>query len=159
MASRVSCRRTQQRANESPSGWVQTFQSTLSHAIGRRLVAAEVPVDARRAQVGARQAVRLGDVGGDDADAAGAGLEDLVADQQVFDLVAEVPQLAHHLLGLVDPALGQVVLEAADAVEVGVEATAGGALDQVEHVLAVAERDEHRRDRTELHAEVAEEQR
>ncbi len=66
--------------------------------------------------------------------------------------------MLHDLLGLVDPALRQVVLEAADAVEVGVEAAAGGALDQVEHVLAVAEREEHRRDRAELHAEVAEEQ-
>ena len=34
VASRVSCRRTQQRAKLSPSGWVHTFQSTLSHAIG-----------------------------------------------------------------------------------------------------------------------------
>ena len=30
----ISCRRTQQRAKQSPSGWVQTFQSTLSQAIG-----------------------------------------------------------------------------------------------------------------------------
>ena len=57
-------------------------------------------------------------------------------------------QLLHHLAGLVDPALRQVVLEAADAVEVRVEAAAGRALDQVEHVLAVAEREEHRRDGT-----------
>ena len=87
-----------------------------------------------------------------------AALEDLVAEQQVVDLVAEGAQLLHHLLGLVDPAGGQVVLQAADAVEVGVEAAAGGRLDQVEHVLAIAERHEHRRDGTELHAEVAEEQ-
>jgi hypothetical protein len=94
---------------------------------GQRLVAAEVPVDAAGAQVGARQAVLLGHVGRDDADAAGAGLEDLVAEHEVFHLVAEVAQLLHHLLGLGDPALGQVVLEAADAVEVRVEAAAGGA--------------------------------
>ena len=68
-------------------------------------------------------------------------------------------QLDHHLAGLVDPTLGQVVLEAADAVEVRVEAAAGGALDQVEHVLTVAEREEDRGDRAHLHAEVAEEQR
>ena len=68
-------------------------------------------------------------------------LEDLVAEQQVLDLVAERRAACFITWrGLVDPALGQVVLEAADAVEVGVEATAGGALDQVEHVLAVAER-------------------
>ena len=62
-------------------------------------------------------------------------------------------------LHLVDPALGQVVLQAADAVEVGVEPPAGGRLDEVEHVLAVAEGVEDRRDGAELHAHVAEEQR
>ena len=62
VASRVSCRRTQQRAKLSPSGWVQTFQSTLSHAIGSDLVAAQVPVDAAGAQVGAGQAVLQGDL-------------------------------------------------------------------------------------------------
>ena len=62
-------------------------------------------------------------------------------------------------LGLVDPALGQVVLQAADAVVVGVEAPAGGRLHQVEDVLAVAEGVEDRRERAELHAHVAEEQR
>ena len=41
--------------------------------------------------------------------------------------------------GLGDPALGQVVLEAADAVEVGVEPPAGDRLDLVEDELAVAE--------------------
>ena len=63
-----------------------------------------------------------------------------------------------HAPGLVDPALGQVVLEAADAVEVGVEAPAGGRLDQVEHVLAVAEGEEDRGQGAELDAHVAEEQ-
>ncbi len=32
--SRTSWRRTQYRANESPSGWVQTFQSSSFHASG-----------------------------------------------------------------------------------------------------------------------------
>ena len=85
-------------------------------------------------------------------------LEDLVAEEQVVDLVAELAELAHHLTRLVDPARRQIVLEAADAVEVGMEPAAGRALDQVEHVLAIAEGEEHRRDRPELHAEVAEEQ-
>ena len=53
--------------------------------------------------------------------------------------------LLHDGLGLGDPALGQVVLQAADAVEVGVEAPAGDRLDLVEHVLAVAEGVEGRR--------------
>ena len=65
--------------------------------------------------------------------------------EQVLDLVAEVADLVHDGLGLVDPALGQVVLQAADAVEVRVEATAGDGLDLVEDVLAVAEGVEDRR--------------
>ena len=85
-------------------------------------------------------------------------LEDLVAEQQVVDLVAEVAQLLHHLLGLGDPTRRQVVLQATDAVEVGMETAAGGGLDEVEHVLAVAEGHEHRGDGTELHTEVTEEQ-
>ena len=94
----------------------------------------------------------------DDADAAGALLEDLVADEEVLDLVAEGPHLLHGHVGLGDPALGQVVLEAADAVEVGVEAAAGDRLDLVEHELAVAEGVEADRQAAELDAEVAEEQ-
>ena len=85
-------------------------------------------------------------------------LEDLVADQQVLVLVAEAADLLHHVAAVVDEPLGQVVLEPADAVEVGMEAPAGHRLDEVEHVLAVAEGEERRRDGAELHAEVAEEQ-
>ena len=57
-ASRVSCRRTQKRANESPSGWVQTFQSSsvVDEADGQasRRRSQSTP---EAAQVGARQAV------------------------------------------------------------------------------------------------------
>ena len=60
--------------------------------------------------------------------------------------------------GLFDPTLGKIVLDAADAIEVGMEATAGRRLDHVEDVFAVAEGEEHRRDRTDLHRHVAEEQ-
>ena len=60
--------------------------------------------------------------------------------------------------GLVDPAGRKVVLDAPDAVEVGVEAPAGRSLDLVEHVLAIAEGVEHRGDGAELHAHVAQEQ-
>ena len=67
-------------------------------------------------------------------------------------------ELDHHLAGLVDPALRQVLVQSADAVEVRVEPAAGRALDEVEHVLAVTEGEEHRRDGAHLHAEVAEEQ-
>ena len=44
VASRVSCSRTQQRAKLSPSGWVQTFQSTSSCA------KPEMPPSRRRSQ-------------------------------------------------------------------------------------------------------------
>jgi hypothetical protein len=42
-------------------------------------------------------------------------------------------------MGLGDPALGQVVLQPADAIEVGVETPTGGGLDLVEDELAVPE--------------------
>ena len=53
---------------------------------------------------------------------------------------------------------GQVFLDAADAVEVGVEAPAGRRFDQVEDVLAVAEAVERGRQRADLQAHLAEEQ-
>ena len=95
----------------------------------------------------------------DHTDPAGTGLEDLVAHQQVFHLVAELAHLDHAGLGLVDPALWEIVLQATDAVEVRVEAPAGGRLDLIEDVLTIAEGEEHRGDRTELYPHVAEEQR
>ena len=110
----------------------------------RHLVAAQVEVDARGPGVGPRQAVIQGDVPRDDPDAPGAPLEDLVAHEQRLDLVAEPPGLLHDPSGLVDPALGQVLLDASDAVVVGVETPAGGPLDQVEDVLAVPEGEEDR---------------
>ena len=122
-------------------------------------VAAQVPVDAAGPQVGAGQAEVERDLTGDDAHAAAAGLEDLVAHQQVFHLVAEAPHLGHHGVGLVDPAPRQIVLETADSVEVGMEPAAGHCLDLVEHPLAVAEGEEHRGEGTHLHAHVAQEQR
>ena len=64
----------------------------------------------------------------------------------------------HHHAALVDPALGQVVLEAADAVEVGVEPAAGDGLDLVQHELAVAEGEEGGGLGAELQGEVADEQ-
>ena len=63
-----------------------------------------------------------------------------------------------HVAAVGDPAPRQVVLEAADAVEVRVEAPAGDRLDEVEHVLAVAEPVERGRDRADLQTHLAEEQ-
>ena len=47
---------------------------------------------------------------------------------------------------------GRSSLSPADAIEVGVEPPSGRRLDEVQHVLAVAEGEEDRRDGTELHA-------
>ena len=53
---------------------------------------------------------------------------------------------------------GKVVLQPADAVEVGVETSTGRRLDQVEDVLAVAKPVERGRERADLQAHLAEEQ-
>ena len=87
-----------------------------------------------------------------------ARLEDLVADEQVLHLDAELAHALHHALRLVDPSLGEVVLQAADAVEVRVEAPSGDRFDLVEHELAVAERIERGGHRTELQAHLPEEE-
>src|SRR5207302_5298328 len=89
---------------------------------GGWLVSTEVKVDTRCPGIGARQPVLEGDVWRDDADAASPLLEDLVAHEQRFDLVAETPDLLHDGLCLVDPPLWKVLLEPADAVIVRVEA-------------------------------------
>ena len=121
-------------------------------------VPTEVPVHARATQVGAREAVGQGQVGRDDADAAHAHLEDLVAEDELVHQVAEVPDADHRGLGVRDPALRQVVLQAADAVEVGVEAAARDRLDLVEHELAVPEGQEGRGLGAELQREVPDEE-
>src|SRR3990167_3717930 len=104
-----------------------------------RAVATQVPVDARRTQVRARDAVRSADLTRDDADPAASCLEDLVAEHEVLEVVAGVEHHLHRRATLAYPAPRQVVLQPTDAVEVRGEAPAGGSLDDVEHVLAVAE--------------------
>src|SRR5690606_35039839 len=94
-------------------------------------VSAQVPVDARGPQVRARNAVGRAEVTGDDADALGASFEDLVAEEEVLELVAAVEDLLHHFTGLGHPAPRQVVEEPADAVEVGVESSTRRRLDEV----------------------------
>ena len=121
-------------------------------------VAPEVPVHARGPDVGARQPVGQAHVGRDHADTASPGLEDLVAGNEVLHLVAELVDATQHALRLVDPALREVVLQAANAIEVGVESATGNRLDLVEDELPVAEGKEDWRDGTQLHAHIAEEQ-
>ena len=87
-----------------------------------------------------------------------ATLEDLVLGDELLQRVARVEDDLHGVAALVDPSPRQVVLEPADAVEVGMEPTAGRGLDEVEHVLAVAESVERRRERTDLEAHLAEEE-
>ena len=122
------------------------------------LVASQVPVDAAGPGVRTRQAVLHGDVARDHPDPPRARLEDGVGHEQRLELVAEVTQLLHDPLALVDPALGKVVFQATDAVEVGVEPTARHCFHEVEDVLAVAEGEENRRDGTELHPHIAQKQ-
>ena len=86
-------------------------------------------------------------IGGDDADASGAHLKYLVAHEQIFQLVAECAHLGQHFSGFVYPACGEVVFEAADAVEVGVETPAGDGFYLVEHEFSVAKGIEHGRER------------
>ena len=76
----------------------------------------------------------------------------------VLEVVAAVEDALHRVAAVGDPAPRQVVLDPADAVEVRVEAAAGRGLDEVEHVLAVAEAPERGRERADLEAHLAEEQ-
>src|SRR5829696_1845609 len=98
VASRTSCRRTQQRAHESPSGWVQTLKSTLSHAIGStwsrrrsqstpdaRRLAPERPYDlATSAGITPTPRVRLWKIS---------------LPNSKSSISSQKPQLLHHLLG------------------------------------------------------------
>ena len=106
------------------------------------------------------EAVAERDLGGDDADAAGAGLEDLVAEQQVLDLVAEVAELAPstRLVSSIQP-LGRSSLRPPMRSKFGWKRPPVTASIMVEDMLAVAERVEGRRSGAELHAHVAEEER
>ena len=94
----------------------------------------------------------------DDPDPPRAHLEDLVPEHEVLEGVARVEHDLHRRPALGDPAPGEIVLEPADAVEVRVEATAGGRLDEIEDVLTVAEPVERRREGTDLEAHLPEEQ-
>src|SRR5581483_10852847 len=76
-------------------------------------VAAEVPVDPGGPAVRSRPAVLGADGGRDDADAAGADLEALVAGHELLELVDGVERLPHHPAAVGDPSRGEVDLEPA----------------------------------------------
>ena len=126
---------------------------------GRAAVTTEIPIDTRGTQIGTRESIAERDIGGNDTDAAGSALEDLVADEESFHLVAEGEEFVHGHMGVGDPTLGEIVLEATDPVEVRMEPTPGGGLDLIEHMLAVAEGIEASSHTAELQTEIAEEQR
>src|SRR5436189_5706711 len=88
----------------------------------RLAVAAQIPVDARRTNVRARHAVRGAELGWDDSDRARALLEDRVADHEILELVTRREDLVHRGLALGDKSPRQIILDAADAIEVRVEA-------------------------------------
>ena len=66
-------------------------------------------------------------------------MEDFVAEDKIFDLVAEFAHLDHDRMGLFDPASRQIVFDATNAVEVGVETSTGNGFNLVEYMFAIAE--------------------
>ena len=116
--------------------WPQRLQLGVDPV---RTVTPEVPVDARRAEHRAGDAVLLRDVSGDRADADGPLEEDLVSfeDAHVVSLDA-VREAIQEPLELPEPALRQVVEHAPRAVIVEVHARATDFLEHVEDLFAVA---------------------
>ena len=159
VASRTSCSRTQKRANESPSGWVQTFQSSSWVREADAVVATKVPVDPRCPGVGARQAVLRGDVGRDHADAAGA-LPGRPPSRGAGPRSRHRTSRTLSITPLVSASqpFGRSSFRPPMRSKFGWNRPPVTALDLVEDVLAVAEGEEDGRDRAELHPHVAEEQ-
>src|SRR5581483_12423947 len=79
-----------------------------------RLVAAQVPVEAAAARHGAAAPVVLRHLLGEGADAHGAELDDVVVQEEVVELLEARPHVADVAAALLEPAGGQVVLNAAD---------------------------------------------
>ncbi len=121
------------------------------------LVLADVERDAGPTGDRARDAVVVGDLLVQDADAQGAGLEDLVAGQQVLVLLEAIDHLANTLQRLREEALRHVLFQAARAEVTEVEPTAGRHLHRELDVLALAERIEGWGDGAELGPERSEE--
>ncbi|GAA3051911.1 hypothetical protein GCM10020000_36570 [Streptomyces olivoverticillatus] len=122
-----------------------------------RLVAAQVEVDARGAGDRPADPVGVHGLPGQHADAARTAAEDLVAEHQPVVDVHAGADLGHRVPGAAEPARGQVLLEAADAVEHVVHPAAGDLLHHRLELLALAEGVEDGGDAAELQRVGAEE--
>ena len=87
---------------------------------------------------------------GEDSDAAGARGEDLVADDERLKVRHTPPHRRDRVLDAAQPALGQIVFQAADAIEHVVHPAAGDLLHDLLEFLALAEGVEDRSDRAEF---------
>ncbi len=91
------------------------------------------------------------------ADPSGACLEDLVADDERLEVRQPAANRRHGIRDAVEPAGGEVLLQAAHAVEHVVHPAAGGLLHHRLELLALAERVEDRGDGAQLQRVGAEE--
>ncbi len=114
------------------------------------IVPAQVPVDARRTGDGAAHAVLADGLGGQDPDTARPREEDLVAGDQVLDVGEAAAHVGDGLAGAGHPALGDLLLQAAHAVEHVVHPPAGDLLHHGLEGLALAEGVEERGDRAQF---------
>ncbi len=120
-------------------------------AVGQvRLVAAQVEVDAGGAGDRAGDPVRVHRLGRQDADAARAAAEDLVAVDQLVVHVHPAADVGDRGAGPAGPAGREVLLEAAHAVEHVVHTATGDLLHDGLELLALAERVEDRGDSTQF---------
>ena len=119
------------------------------------LVAADIPVDARGAQVRAAEAEVDAVLGRDHADAARALQEHPVLVEQPLVVADPVREDRAELPDPGDVLVGQVLAHAADPAERGVHARAGDHLHEVHDHLALAHGVEQRGHRAEVHRQRA----
>src|SRR5207248_757965 len=117
---------------------------------GVRHLLAQVPLHAAGAQRGTGHAVLQRLLAGDHADADRALPPNRVLRQQPLVLVDAPGHLRDELAHAVDPAVGRLLLDAADADVAGHHARARGPLEEVEDLLTLAEAVEEHRHGTQL---------
>src|SRR6185295_2212264 len=121
-----------------------------------RALLAQIPLDARRAQTRAREAVADRDVARHHADALQAIDPDAVRREQALDVALDaLRQVLDEALDAVDPAGRQVARVAADAAPAHGEARARQRLHEVVDVLALLEAVEEDAQRADVHRERA----
>ena len=117
--------------------------------VGLRL--AQIPGGARAAHHHAGEAPGPGVLQADHADVDVALLEDAVAGQQVFEIVADLEERIAERLDVVDQLRRQVLMHAADAEVRRVHARARGALVEHHQLLALLEAPQRRGERADVH--------